>query len=522
MSERWSGAQNCATVFERVASRYAERVAIVDDGRTLSYAQLQSVVDHRAAALDAAGVMAGDRVALVAETSADFLAAALAVWRCSAVLVTVYPSSSADDLAYALGFSDPCLVVVDAGIDRAVIASACPQVPVVDLASFAPSATRRGTIGNPQTREPLALICFSSGTTSRPKAIMLSHSTIANCAATYAEVWHLTELDRGIVALPMAWLYGLASTSLALLFSGATVITIRRARPELLWEAMTHLGATFIAGVTATYVKLVRFLEDSGADSSGARALRLCISGGEPRNEAMFDRWANMVGVAVLDAYCASECLPLVTYDPTVDLRPRRGSAGKLVPRALLRIVDEHGADVAPGAIGEGLSSGPGLMLGYWRDPELTAATITPDGWYRTRDLLRVDGDGYVFVEGRMSDLIIRGGVNISPTEVEVAIWRTGLVEDVAVVGLPDETYGERVVAAIVARPDLDVSRLDDAVRAVLSGYKVPSEYVRVESLAVNSTTGKVSRRDVAAALERPPGWARRPADGMNREVEHR
>ena len=507
MSEQPNDPVNCAAVVERVAQRFAERIAIIDGDRSLTYAALQADSVRRAAALEAAGIQPGDRVALVAETSADFLATALAVWRCSAVLVTVYPSSSADDLADALDRSDPCLVVVDAAVDGAMVAAASPGVPMADLGAFAPTSTRRDTTPNPPTREPLALICFSSGTTSRPKAIMVSHGTIANCAATYAEVWHLSPADRGIVSLPMAWLYGLASTSLALLFSGSTVITVYRARPELLWAAMTDLAATFVAGVTATYVKLVRYLEDTGADPTGAAALRLCISGGEPRNEAMFDRWADLVGVAVLDAYCASECLPLVTYDPTVDPRPKPGSAGKLVPRARLRIVDANDVDVGPGEVGEGLSSGPGLMLGYWRDPELTESAFTPDGWYRTRDLLRVDADGYVFVEGRLTDLIIRGGVNISPTEIEQAIRQTELVVDVAVVGLPDETYGERVVAALIGRGDLDVEGVDAAVRSTLTGYKVPSEYVVLDALPVNQTTGKVSRRDVAAVLrERAQG----------------
>ena len=330
---------------------------------------------------------------------------------------------------------------------------------------------------------------------------MLTARAVYNCADTYGEVWHLGPDDRGIVCLPMAWMYGLASTSLALLMRGATAIVVRRARPDLLVEAIVDNRATFLAGVTTTFAKLVQHAERTPLPASTFESLRLCISGGEPRNEKAFERWHSLTGVAVLDAYCASECLPLVTYDPFTDPVPRPGSAGKLVPRSLLRIVDADGAEVPQGEVGEGLSSGPGVMLGYWRDPEQTREALTEDGWYRTKDLLRMDADGFVYVVGRLSDVIIRAGVNISPAEVERVIRLHESVDDVAVVGLPDEMYGQRVVAAIASSSQVDLDQVDAHVRAHLSSYKVPSDYVVVEQLPVNTTTGKVDRRGLATQL---------------------
>jgi long-chain acyl-CoA synthetase len=502
VEEAGSFVDNCADAFKRSVRRHPHRVAVVDGDVQLTYRELHREVERRASALERAGLEAGHRVALVAESSVEFLATALAVWDRGGVLVTIYPSSGPEDLGSALTSSDPALVVLGPGVDRDLVRRITPNVPVADIEPFAPAAVRLGTAPNPtDLREPLQLICFSSGTTSRPKAIMVSGRTLVNCALTYAEVWHLDTEDRGVVCLPMSWLYGLASTSLALLFSGATVVVVRRARPEPLMEAIIANKATFIAGVTATFAKLVRHLEDNGSDALSASSLRLCISGGEPRNEHTFQRWADLTGVSVLDAYCASECLPLVTYDPTTDPVPRPGSAGKLVPRALLRIVDPDGRDVPAGDVGEGLSSGPGLMLGYWGETGLTAEALTNDGWYRTKDLLRMDEDGYVHVVGRLSDLIIRGGVNISPAEVEHTIRTCDNVEDVAVVGLPDEVYGQRVVAAVVGRRELDLKVLREQVAARLSSYKVPSDFFVVEELPVNSTTGKTNRRAVAEML---------------------
>jgi long-chain acyl-CoA synthetase len=442
-------------------------------------------------------------VALVAESSVHYLATALAVWRAGGVLVTIYPSSGPDDLQFALESSDPVLVITGAQ-QQAAVAAVLPGTPMTDVVAFAPATVRTDSEPNPSgLREPLTLICFSSGTTSRPKAIMLTATSIHNCAETYGEVWHLTPQDRGVVCLPMAWMYGLASTALALLLRGSTLIVIQRARPELLGEAMRRHRATFIAGVTSTFARLAAFAEQNDLGEETFGALRLCISGGEPRNEAAFARWTAVTGVHVLDAYCSSECLPLVTYDPTSDPKPRTGSAGKLMPRAKLRIVDEQGHDVPAGEVGEGLSWGPGIMLGYWKDPAQTELAMTEDGWYRTKDLIRIDEDGFVHVVGRLSDLIIRGGVNISPGEVERALRQHAAVADVAVVGLHDEMYGQRVVAAIVPANGLDLDELSAHAAATLTSYKRPSEYVLVEEFPV-TTTGKVDRRALARLIESP------------------
>ena len=491
------------TALRDVAAKFPDRPAVIDGDRTVTFAEFQREIDRRAAALLAAGLQAGNRVALVAESSVDYLATAMAVWSADGVLVTIYPSSGSDDLEYALANSEPALVVVGAKQEGAV-AGFLSGTPWCLVEDFKPASVRANTLPNPENlREPLSLICYSSGTTSRPKAIMVSAHAVFNTADTYGEVWHFGPEDRGIVCLPMAWMYGLASTSLALLLRGAAAIVVSRARPELLATAIRDHRATFLAGVTTTFAKLLQYAEELALDASTFESLRLCISGGEPRNEGAFQRWFSFSGVAVLDAYCSSECLPVVTYDPLVDPVPKPGSAGKLVPRAKLRIVDPKGAEVAAGDVGEALTGGPGLMLGYWRDDTLTAEAMTDNAWFRTKDLVRMDEDGYVYVVGRLSDLIIRGGVNISPGEIERVIREHQDVADVAVVGVPDDIYGERVLAAVVPRGNLDLEALKAAVAATLTAYKVPSEYAVVESIPVNSTTGKVDRRSLVTQLQK-------------------
>jgi long-chain acyl-CoA synthetase len=494
--------RDCASVFADLAAGQPDHIAVIDGEMITTYGELQRMVEGRADTLTRAGLAVGHRVALVAESSTAYLATALAVWRVGGVLVTIYPSSGGEELRYSLQNSDPALLVFGDNIDRSVLTGPLAAWPVTDLDQFEPTSVRQDTIENPTgLREPLSLITFSSGTTSRPKAIMVSANTVLNIAITYGEVWHVGPHDKGIVCLPMAWLYGLASTSLTFLLSGGTVVVLRRARPNLIADAIMRHGATILAGVTTTFAKLTEYAVANDLGRGAFASLRLCISGGEPRNDLAFDRWTELTGVAVLDAYCSSECLPFVTYDPLTDPVPVPGSAGKLVPRSQMRVVDADGNDVAPGEVGEALAAGAGLMLGYWQDDALTSQVMTPDGWYKTKDLVRVDDDGYVYVVGRLSDVIIRGGTNISPAEVERVLQAHPNVSRIAVVGLPDDIYGQRVVAAVVASADLDISDLESYARANLTNFKVPSAFVVVDSLPVSGTTGKVDRRALAEAL---------------------
>ncbi|MFF1831497.1 class I adenylate-forming enzyme family protein [Paenarthrobacter sp. NPDC058040] len=491
--------------FTRVALARPDATAIASDDRRITYGEMHQSVLQRAEALRLAGLQPGERVSLIAENSAAYVITSLAVWAAQGVLVTIYPSTAPADLAATIADSDPVLVLCDSVTDSVVRQSTREGLPVESIdGNFRPTKVASGTKANPEgLREPLHLVCYSSGTTSRPKAIMISESALHNGARTYAEVWGLTSDDVSIICLPMAWLYGLNSTTMATLLVGGTVVPLRRAKPEILAHAIEKYKATFFPAVTTIITKLVAFLEES-AEQHDLSSLRLIVSGGEPRNEPAFDRFRKYSGVPVHDTFCASECFPLITYDPVRDPEPKHGAAGRLVPRSRLKVVNEAGNEVAVGEVGEALSQGPGLMLGYWNDPEQTAAALTPDGWYRTKDLVRVDEQGYVSVAGRKSDMIIRGGSNISPAEVEQVLKEHPSVDDVAVVGQPDPIYGEQVVAVIeLANGEaLDADGLRAFAAERLSAYKVPTVYKAIEQLPSNNTTQKVNRREVKKLLE--------------------
>ncbi len=474
-----------------------EATAVADATMRLSYHQLEQRVTRLARRIAALELGPQGRVALIGDNSTSHLMTAFAVWRAGATLVTIYSSSTDAELEYALGHSRPSLViaappVVD-GVRRAADSS---QVPVVELTDAG------DVLGLPDEREDavlrdvdpdaLALICYTSGSTSRPKAVMHSHGGLASAAAAYAAVWHLGPHDVTLVSLPLAWAFGLVTTSMATLTAGGTVVLLARSDPASLLRNLVDHEVTFFAGVTTMFVKMVEALEGDASLPRPA-SLRLCISGGEPRNDTAFERWRQQTGCPVHDVYAASECFPVVTYDPVRDPEPYAGVAGRVVPGAAMRLVD-----------GEAWVRGPALMLGYLDDPELTASVLTSDGWYRTGDLVDVDSQGYVSVVGRLSDLIIRGGANVSPAEVEAVLVRHAAVREATVVGLPDPVYGEQVTAAIVLEPDaqtLDVGDLLDHCTALLAAYKRPTVFVVVPELPRNTNTGKVQRRQVAALV---------------------
>ncbi|MGW3953954.1 class I adenylate-forming enzyme family protein [Streptomyces sp. NPDC004752] len=489
---------------EQQARQRPDAIALIDGLSTLTYQQMWAGIEARARSLRRAGVAPGDRIALVAENSADFLVFTLAIWHAGGVLVTIYPSTTVPDLAYCLTNSDPVLVLTDART-RQKVEEAAPELPLASISDYEPDIppTRQDTLPNPDTdRGRLGLICFTSGTTSRPKAVMVSHEALHNGAMTYSAMWHLGPSDRTVVALPMAWLYGLDTTAMATLVRGGSVIALRRARPDVLVEAISTHGATFLPGVTTMFVKLVNYL-DEATDTPDLTSLRFCLSAGEPRNERAFLRWATHTGLPVFDNYSASECFPLVTYDPIKNPKPRPGAAGVVAPNSELKVVDSNGKEVAAGEIGEAWGRGPGVMLGYWRNEEQTRAVLTDDNWYRTSDLVRVDEAGYVHVVGRLSDMIIRGGSNVSPAEVERTLRLHPDIADACVVALPDDIYGQEVVAAIVISGNAPLG-LADALqfcRDNLPAYKVPSRAMILDELPLSATTGKVDRRRVSDLL---------------------
>ncbi|HWI74857.1 MAG TPA: fatty acid--CoA ligase family protein, partial [Baekduia sp.] len=349
--------------------------------------------------------------------------------------------------------------------------------------------------------EDPVLICYTSGTTSTPKPVLLSHLNEVYSAVNYAEIWGLAPGDRAIVCMPLAWAYGLSTTSMSLLSAGSTVLLRRRFHPVEVLTAIEAERATIFYGTMSMYTKMLDVLSRQQHDLS---SLRFCVNGGEACPDGAVRAFQEFTGLRPIQAYAASEAKPLLAVRAD-DAEAPFNSSGRVVADAKVRLLDEGGAEVAVGEVGEAEVWCPGLMLGYWREPEMTAQKLSADGWLQTGDLLVEDARGYFRVVGRRSEMIIRSGANIAPAEVASAIMSHPAATDVGVVGIPDAQSGEAVVALVVSAPNevLDAEELHAHLADILAPYKLPSHIIVTDELPT-SANGKADRtalRERALAL---------------------
>lgn len=491
-------------VHRSVNAGAGNRQALVCGDLSLTYDELAAAVEISAGNLAARGIAPGQRVLFVAENTGEYIIAALTVWRLGAVVATAYATSGPDELRYIIGNCDPAMVLTGGSVEAAVrttVAASNPATPVIPI-----KQVLTGSAPAPAAPEAAAqeagYICYTSGTSSHPKPVVHSQARLIQAAEIYAKTWHIRSDDRVIVAVPLAWAFGLITAAVCALCKGATIVIVEKFRPQAVLDVMEKERITMFLGVTTLFVKLLAYARESGIEHFG-RTLRFCLSGGEPRNEPAFAEWTSRTGCAVHDVYAATESFPAVTYDPVSDPKPLPGSAGRVVDGVKLRLVRPDGSAAPAGEEGEAQWHGHATMLGYWRLPELTAVAMTDDGWYRSGDRVRIDEAGYVHVLGRYSDVIVRGGANVSPAEVEYVLDQHPSVVKSVVVGLPDPDYGQAVAAAVLLAPGvaLDAAALQKHCLERLAKYKAPT-VIRTLKTLPTTANGKMKRRDVLSLFD--------------------
>jgi malonyl-CoA/methylmalonyl-CoA synthetase len=444
-----------------------------DAASVMDGAQLAECTARVAAALAARGVGAGDRVLWCARSNLESVAALLGVLRAGAVLVTLSPSAAGTEVAHVVADAGPALAVTDRP-DRARAFGS--DVAVLGVHELAAAAERTGA-GPTGTRQPEddALIVYTSGTTGKPKGAVHTHSSLLAGVTSLLAAWAWTPEDRLVLCLPLFHVHGLCAGLFGTLAAGASATVFDR------FDEAAVLGAapasTMFFGVPTMYHRL--------AASRGARelaSLRLCVSGSAPLAPDLWRRLA-ADGVTVLERYGMTETL--LTLSNPVEGERRPGSVGVPLPgvEAAVDVPDDVG-------VGELMVRAPSLCRGYWARNEAFA----PGGWFATGDLVSMADDGYVTVRGRRTDLIITGGHNVYPAEVEAVLLRHPEVSEVAVVGLPSAEWGETVVAFVVGDPD--PGSLDQLAAAELAPYKRPREVRLVDALPRNAL-GKVVRSEL-------------------------
>ncbi|WP_010205917.1 long-chain-fatty-acid--CoA ligase [Salinibacterium sp. PAMC 21357] len=527
-------------------AKYPNGVALEFFGKETTYAELGAQIDRAAEGLRLLGVQKGDRVALVLPNCPQHIVAFYAVLRLGAIVVEHNPLYTPRELRHQ--FEDHAarvviawnnvvatlqdfpmdviaetIISVDVTQSMPLLKRALLTLPIAKARESRTALTTNvsGTIvwedllkSEPidehivrPTADDLALIQYTSGTTGSPKGAMLTHLNLATNAAQ-ARAW-APAVPRGTAVvyavLPMFHAYGLTLCLTFAMSMGARLVLFPKFDPDLVLAVVKKRPATFLPAVPPIYERLTAAADAAGVSLKG---IEIAISGAMPLSATVVEPWEERTGGTLVEGYGLSETSPILIANPVGPTR-RAGTVGLPLPNTEIRVVDPENptVDRAAGEQGELIVRGPQVFSGYWDKPDETVEVFVPtsDGgkdWFRTGDIVTVDPDGFVTVVDRIKELIITGGFNVAPSEVEEALRQHASIVDAAVVGLPSEHSGEDVVAAVVLAKGatLDEKAVRDFVRENLTAYKVPKSIVVVDELP-RSLIGKVLRRQVQEKL---------------------
>ena len=533
--------------FERMVARFPFHDALIEaapvpgaDARRWSYTKMNDDVDRLARALLASGVAKGERVGIWSPNCAEWTLLQYATAKAGAVLVNVNPAYRSHELEFVVKQNGMRMLVTApsdrnsgyVGMARRALAE-CPElrelvflpspggeeldagVPLSDAElTYAELLRRADAVGHSalQARkaeldphDPINLQ-YTSGTTGFPKGATLTHHNILNNGNSIGDLLGYTEHDRVVIPVPFYHCFGMVIGNLAALSHGAaTIIPGRGFSPAAALEAVQDFGGTSLYGVPTMFIAELALPDFASYDLStlrtGVMAGSLCPI--EVMNRVISEM--NMVDVAI--CYGMTETSPVSTMTRNGDtLQQRTETVGRTMPRLESRIIDPGSGEVLErGQIGELCTRGYAVMSGYWDQPEKTAEAIDADGWMHTGDLARMDPDGYVVIEGRIKDMVIRGGENIYPREIEEFLYTHPAIQDVQVIGVPDAKYGEELMACIILKPGaepLDEAAVAEFCRGRLAHFKIP-RYVDVREsfpMTVSGKIRKVEMREEAVA----------------------
>jgi malonyl-CoA/methylmalonyl-CoA synthetase len=467
------------------------------EGRIWTYGDMLDVSARIAGVLAASGVEPGDRVAVQVEKSVEALMLYLACLRAGAVYLPLNIAYTLAELDYFIGDAEPRLVICvpDAEAGLAKIAAAHGgKVETLDERGGGSLMEKAGTSAAftdaARGADDLAAILYTSGTTGRSKGAMLTHDNLLSNAMTLKDYWRFTADDRLIHALPIFHTHGLFVATNTILMAGASMLFLPKFDADRILELMGR--ATAIMGVPTFYVRL---LQHRGLTREAAAGMRLFVSGSAPLLADTHRAFRERTGHAILERYGMTET-NMNTSNP-YDGDRIAGTVGFPLPGVELRVVDaETGGELPRGTTGMIEVKGPNVFKGYWRMPEKTRAEFRDDGFFITGDLGQIDSQGYVSIVGRGKDLVISGGYNIYPKEVEVEIDQLPGVVESAVIGVPHPDFGESVTAIVVRErgAEIDEKAVIAALEHRLARYKQPKRVVFVDELPRN-TMGKVQKK---------------------------
>lgn len=503
---------NLSSRLKQTALENADKIAYYFMDEATTYSQFDSAVTKFASGLERIGIRKGDHVGLILGNTPHFIIGLYGALRAGATVIPINPIYTPDEIRYMLDNGDVKVVIT---LDKLypVIQQLESKLPKVEQYIFCEmdkseqnlafrsrenmkSFTDILGIGTLEYDSPsldqddVAVILYTSGTTGNPKGAMLTHKNLYSNASDIGDYLKMNADDKVITTLPMFHVFSLSVVVNAPLISGATIIVVPKFSPKEIFRLVKKYDATIFAGVPTMFNFLYQYPEGKPDD---LKSLRLAISGGSSMPVALLKDFERKFNVIISEGYGLSEASPVTCFNP-LD-RPRKpGSIGTNIRNVVNKVVNEHGEEVPVGEVGELVVQGPNVMKGYYKLPEETAATIR-DGWLYTGDLARMDEDGYFYLVDRKKDMIIVGGYNVYPREIEEVLYNHPDIIETTVIGVPDKDHGEAVKAFVVSKnPDLTEEQLLEYCKQYLAKYKIPSSIEFLDELPKN-TTGKILRR---------------------------
>ncbi|WP_320670115.1 class I adenylate-forming enzyme family protein [Patulibacter defluvii] len=481
---------------DRRAAANPDGGCVADDRGAAANGEFLDRVKRAAGALRGAGVGPGDVVAVALPNRSELLVTLFAAWRLGAAMTPINPALTAAERQYQVDDAGATVVVSDGlDVDAAVIdvTDLCAGPPLEEPAESVPE-------------HALALLIYTSGTTGKPKGVMLDHRNVAVMCAMVGEAIAVDERDHCLLILPLFHVNAIVVSALTPLLAGGRVTVVERFSPSAFIPLVEQLRPTYFSAVPAIYAMLTAREESHSADFS---SLRLVVCGAAPMPAEEIARVEERFGVVLVEGYGLSEGTCASTINPIDGVR-KPGTVGLPLPGQEVIVVDPEGRPVPQGERGEVVIRGENVMRGYLNRPEATADTVDGDGWLHTGDVGILDEDGYLRIVDRIKDMIIRGGENIYPKEIENVLYGHDDVLEAAVIGRPDDVLGEVVVAYVSLRPDatVDADQLHDLCNERLAKYKRPVAIHLLDELPKNPV-GKLDKptlrtQDAAAISPQP------------------
>jgi long-chain acyl-CoA synthetase len=491
---------NLALNLVGTARRIPDRKAAITADTAMSYAELAAAASRLATFLDRQGIRMGDRVGVMLSNIAAAPIAYYGIWMLGGVAVPMNPLMQAREVAFYLSNTGAKALIgtpefADAATQAAADVGA--KVWLVDDAEVARLTDGLPEFGDPVDREAsdTAVVLHTSGTTGTPKGAELTHGSLgSNQDVIVRRLLKLTDDDVVLACLPLFHVFGMTCAMNAAVAAGAGLSLMARFHPAKAVERIHRDHVTVLEAVPTMYTALLSVADQFAPDMTAS--LRTCVSGGAALPVAVLNNFEKTFDAVILEGYGLSETSPATTFNhPDAERRP--GSIGTPIEGVQVRLVDDDGNLVPTGSPGEIEVKGPNVMKGYWNLPEATKTSIK-DGWFSTGDIAVVDEDGYYWIVDRKKDLIIRGGYNVYPREIEEVLHEHPAVAQVAVVGIPHDSLGEEIGAAVKLKAGVEASaeELRQFVKARVAAYKYPRRIWFVDDLPTGPT-GKLLRREV-------------------------